>query len=171
METYTVRAQRDGRWWALTSPELPGFFSQVRNLGEAEAMAIDGIALLLDRAPDSFLVKIRPDLEEELLLTIADALEAKKKADLAEERRARLMAQAVDGLLSSGLTVRDAAKLLGVSHQWVAKLGAKPPSVIVMDMRGSHGQTPAKSIKATQRGQTSSPQYVGSKRRSPSAGR
>ncbi len=52
--TYTVRAERSGDWWALVVPELPGAFSQVRDLKDAERNAREAVALMLDVDPGSF---------------------------------------------------------------------------------------------------------------------
>jgi predicted RNase H-like HicB family nuclease len=48
MRTYTARARRVGDWWAIDVVEFPGIFTQVRRLEQAEAMARDAIATMLD---------------------------------------------------------------------------------------------------------------------------
>jgi len=46
---FTVRAERDGRFWLLTFPDLGGnHASQALNLDEIEAVARDYISLTLD---------------------------------------------------------------------------------------------------------------------------
>jgi len=60
--TYMVEARRSGRWWAIAVPDLPGIFSQARRLADVEPMARDAIAAVLDVAPRSFGIVIRPVL-------------------------------------------------------------------------------------------------------------
>jgi predicted RNase H-like HicB family nuclease len=54
MTTYTARAVRSGKWWAIEIEELDGVYSQALRLDQAEAMARDAIAATLDVSPDSF---------------------------------------------------------------------------------------------------------------------
>ena len=58
MTVYKVDIERDGKWWAISVPELPGVFSQARRRGQVEAMARDAIALYLDVPLDSFAVSV-----------------------------------------------------------------------------------------------------------------
>jgi hypothetical protein len=43
--------RRSGRWWAISVPELKGVHTQARRLDQAEAMAREAIALMLDADP------------------------------------------------------------------------------------------------------------------------
>ena len=47
MSTYHATAERDGSWWAVSVPELPGVFTQGRTWAQAEEMARDAIASML----------------------------------------------------------------------------------------------------------------------------
>jgi DNA-directed RNA polymerase specialized sigma subunit len=120
---YTVRAQRDGKWWAISVEELPGALSQVRRLDQAEAMAREVIALVLDVPEDDFDVVVVPELSEEHREALAELDRAKEQyaesmAALAErQRKATLLL-----VKEAGLTVRDAATVLGVSFQRVSQL-------------------------------------------------
>lgn len=58
MTVYDVNIERDGKWWAISVPELPGAFSQARTRDEVAEMARDVIALYLDVPHDSFVVSI-----------------------------------------------------------------------------------------------------------------
>ncbi|MBI2763241.1 MAG: hypothetical protein HYX54_05760 [Chloroflexi bacterium] len=49
-----VAAERDDNRWLLRVAGLPGVFSQVRRLDQAEGMARDAIAAFLDICPDGF---------------------------------------------------------------------------------------------------------------------
>jgi DNA-directed RNA polymerase specialized sigma subunit len=120
---FTARAQREGKWWAISVEGLPGALSQVRRLDQAGDMAREVIALVLDAPKDSFDVAVVPELSEEHRDALADLDQAKEQyaesmAALAERQ------QKVTLLLvrEAGLTVRDAATVLGVSFQRVSQL-------------------------------------------------
>jgi predicted RNase H-like HicB family nuclease len=122
---YTARAQRDGRWWAISVAGLPGALTQVRRLDQAESMAREVIALVLDVPEDSFDVSVTPDLTKPQRA----ALDALDQAKANYEKAAAAMTkrqQDVAALLvrKDGLTVRDAAEVLGVSFQRVSQLTA-----------------------------------------------
>jgi DNA-directed RNA polymerase specialized sigma subunit len=122
-KVYTARAQREGKWWAISVKGLPGALSQVRRLDQAEAMAREVIALVLDVPQDSFDVAVAPELSEEHRGALAELDRAKEQcaesmAALAE-RQQKVTLQLVR---EAGLTVRDAATVLGVSFQRVSQL-------------------------------------------------
>lgn len=49
MKTYAaVVGPRDGDWFPVEVPEVPGVFTQARDFAEAEVMAREAIALMLD---------------------------------------------------------------------------------------------------------------------------
>ncbi|MFF6997936.1 type II toxin-antitoxin system HicB family antitoxin [Streptomyces sp. NPDC008313] len=64
MSAYRVVARRTGEWWALEVPDLPGVFSQVKRLEQAEGAVREAIALMLDTEPDGFVVEIEPVLSD-----------------------------------------------------------------------------------------------------------
>ncbi len=122
---YTARAKRDGKWWSISVADLPGALTQVRRLDQAEAMAREVIALVLDVPEDAFDVMVTPDLTE----SQRAALDALDEAKANYEKAAAAMTkrqQDVAALLvrEDGLTVRDAAEVLGVSFQRVSQLTA-----------------------------------------------
>lgn len=123
--TYEVVAQRDGRYWFLRVAELPGLFSQVRRLDQADEMARDAIAAFLDIAPGSFEVSVVVELPGDLQRDVASVNDlrdviARSEREYADLTR-RLAARLVEG---EGLTVREAGRVLGVSHQRIAQLVA-----------------------------------------------
>jgi predicted RNase H-like HicB family nuclease len=126
--TYSVRAERDGKWWALSVAGLPGALSQVRRLDQAEAMAREVISLVVDDPEDSFEVQIVPDLVESAKAAMDELDQAKASLAVATARvtalQQRLACTLVEG---QGLTVRDAGVLMGVSFQRVAQLTAARP--------------------------------------------
>ena len=49
MKAYTaIVGPRDGEWFPVEVPEVPGVFTQGRDLSEVEEMAREAIAMMLD---------------------------------------------------------------------------------------------------------------------------
>lgn len=120
--TYTANAVRFGDWWAIDVPGIKGIHTQARKLSNVEAMARDAIAVALDVAPDTFAVVVTTELDADTLRLIKEAERTREEAALAQARAAAALAASVQHLRRRGLTVRDAGKLLGLSHQRVAQL-------------------------------------------------
>ena len=122
---YAVSAERDGSRWFLRVDELPGVFSQVRRLDQAEGMARDAIAAFLDIPADGFdvavILKLPPDLRHD----VAEVIDLRVVIDHTEreyaERTRRLATRLVQG---EGMTVREAGHVLGLSYQRVSQLVA-----------------------------------------------
>lgn len=124
MTKYIVEAERDGRWWIVigTGP-LKGVFTQAKTLDELEGrMLPDAIALLMDVPKDSFEVEVRVKLPHVLGDQIREMQEARAQAEVAQRDATQALAAVVPQVLAQGLTLRDAARVLGVSHQRVAQL-------------------------------------------------
>ncbi len=124
--TYRVHAVRSGKWWALSSPDVRGFFSQVRRLDQYEATSRDAIALVLEVAESSFDVSL-----DELVLGDPDldrvAEESRASRAAAEDAAAAAAAtttRAARAPVKGGLSVREAGQVLGLSFQRVSQLTA-----------------------------------------------
>ena len=122
MKRYTIRARRSGRWWALDAEGLRGVHTQVRRIDQAEDMARDAIAGVLEVAPDSFEVIVVPEMPDTVRAIVNQATAARSQAAQAQDVAGQLTRQAARRLVEEGLTVRDAGVLLGVSHQRIAQL-------------------------------------------------
>ena len=122
---YEVLAERDGRHWFLRVDELPGLFSQVRRLDQAEGMARDAIAAFLDIAADGFGVMVTVKLPADLERDVASVIDLRGAIDRTEreyaEQTRRLATRLVQG---ERMTVREAGRLLGLSYQRVSQLVA-----------------------------------------------
>jgi hypothetical protein len=55
---YTTRCRRSGDWWAVEVPEVPGVFTQARQLDHIPQMAAEAIALMLDLDPSRVAVNV-----------------------------------------------------------------------------------------------------------------
>jgi len=122
---YAVTAERDGNRWFLRVRELPGVFSQVRRLDQAEGMARDAIAAFLDVALGSFDVSVEVRLPSDLQRDVAGVADLRNTIDRTEreyaERTRRLATRLVK---SEGMTVREVGRVLGLSYQRVSQLVA-----------------------------------------------
>ena len=122
MNRHTVRARRVGKWWALDVDGVAGAHTQVRRLDQADEMAHDAIAGVLEVAPDSFDVVVTPVVPASVRALVDEATQARSQAAQAQDSAAQLTRRAAERLVEEGLTVRDAGVLLGVSHQRIAQL-------------------------------------------------
>ena len=123
VKTYTARCQHSGDWWAISVPELKGVNTQARRLEKAEAMARDAIALFLDVPTDSFEIRVEPILPSELQKKVGRARKVRGEAEVMQAEAATVSAAvAADLVHGAHLTVRDAGRVLGLSHQRIAQL-------------------------------------------------
>ena len=126
MTTYRVRYEIDeAGYWVATAPDVQGCHTQGRSLETARARIREALAVCVDDAEDA-------DLEEVYLLPDKVARAAARKARTARERAETaqgeaqaLLRDAVARLLDLNLSHRDAAAVLGISHQRVAQLAQK----------------------------------------------
>jgi predicted RNase H-like HicB family nuclease len=118
MTRYTAVCRRSGDWWAISVPEIKGVHTQARRLEQAEAMARDAIALMLEVPAESFDIEIAPEIPNE----VAEALRAREEYCRAEEEANAATERAAHWLITNGYTVRDAGRLLNLSPQRVSQI-------------------------------------------------
>lgn len=121
-DSYKVTATREEGWWVLEAPEVSGVFSQSRRLDQAEDMARDAIASMLDVPEDSFDVVVEPRLPEPLHHRMEEALKMRGLSAKVQSAARSATDRAVREMHEQGLPVRDIGRLLGLSHQRAAKL-------------------------------------------------
>lgn len=122
-KTYTARCQRAEDWWAISVPELRGVQTQARRLDKVEATVRDAIALFLDVPQDSFDIRIEPVLPRDLQNKVGRVRKVREKVEVLQRQAATDSAEvAADLVRRAHLTVRDAGRVLGLSHQRVAQL-------------------------------------------------
>ncbi len=122
MERYTVRARREGAWWAIEVPEVPGAFSQARRLDQVEAVARGAVALLLDVASDSFALIVETEMPREWSDSLATLRSHQRELALANRRVSSHLRQVARALHNDGLPVRDVGSLMGLSAQRISQL-------------------------------------------------
>ncbi|WP_422935399.1 type II toxin-antitoxin system HicB family antitoxin [Sinomonas sp. P47F7] len=119
----TAKVRRDGKFWFVSVPEIPGLITQGRTVAEVPDMVADQAAMRVGGRASDFEVEVELDmpgvarllLDANRLSTEADELRAKA----AEERR-----EGARALKAEGATVRDIGALLHVSYQRAAQLVA-----------------------------------------------
>lgn len=116
----TANVVRVGNWWAVDVPEVDGLVTQVRRLGDVEAMVKDAAGLLTDRDESEFEVTVVVDSGRQSEVERARLLAA--RADEARLEAAAAARSVVTGLRSDGLSVREVASVMGVSPQRVSQL-------------------------------------------------
>jgi predicted RNase H-like HicB family nuclease len=120
-----VLERDEGGNWIATIPSVPGCHTYGRTIEQARRRIREALRLWIEDADSVALI-------EEIRLP-HDALESIRRSRLARSRSERERARATDATVEAvralladlGLSVRDAATLLGVSHQRVQQLAAE----------------------------------------------
>lgn len=124
--TYRATATRSGKWWAVELHDLPPHHfgaTQGRDLADAEFMAQDAVALMLDVPKSEVVIDLHVNEADEVIAEVERARIRRKEA--AQEEQATLV-RAARQLVRQGMTQRDAARLLGLSFQRVHQLLKTP---------------------------------------------
>lgn len=118
---YTVKVNRDGRFWFLHLVELDQY-TQARNLTEIETMARDLVHMMTGEDEADIVL----DVDVELPEPVREAqIEAERLRKLAEESNALAAVKSREAarlLKAQGITVRELGSLLGVSYQRAQQL-------------------------------------------------
>ena len=121
----TFELDESGNWIAQVT-EFPQVHTFGRTLGKAREYLVDALALWLDLPIDSLRgsIEFQPvTLPASVQNIVYEANAAKAMADAATEAVGELMSTAALALTAGArLSLRDAAELLGVSHQRVQQL-------------------------------------------------
>jgi len=121
--TYTVKIERDetGAWVARV-PEVPGCHTYGRSLRQAKRRIREALALWVDDA-DQAELSFDVRLPREAARSVARARTVRDAADRAQREALDVTRRTATELTrSSRLSIRDAAELLGVSHQRIQQL-------------------------------------------------
>ena len=124
--TYRVPVERDetGTWIAHVVG-VPGCHSYGRSLRQARSRIREALSLWVDDAADAdldFEVRLPTEVRLELRRAAASRERASRATRDAQERTASTVVAMVR---DHGLSMRDAAELLGLSHQRVQQLVAE----------------------------------------------
>lgn len=120
-QVFTVTAERADGWWVLEAPDV-GAVSQVRHLSQARSEMAEALAWLagVDESEVEICIEVIPPAG------VAEHLAASRQASEEAERLRGVAstesAAAARMLHDSGVSLRDAGEVMGISHQRVAQL-------------------------------------------------
>ena len=125
--TYQVRVTRDGRFWVGVVDGLPGGATETRTVADLEAEVRDLIAGLTDADPDSFELDLdwTAALPRQASAAVKSVHSRRGKLRTAEREYGDAQRRAVHTLTTGGVSVRDAAALLGVSPGRISRLSGE----------------------------------------------
>jgi predicted RNase H-like HicB family nuclease len=106
--------------WLVHINGIPGCHTYGRTLRQAEERIREALALWLDREPKG--LDIVHEWPRELVEIAGEVADARGAAALSAERAGAATAAAAKKLERMGLSRRDAAEVLGISHQRVQQL-------------------------------------------------
>ncbi|MHA7620224.1 type II toxin-antitoxin system HicB family antitoxin [Cellulosimicrobium cellulans] len=115
----TAKATREGGWWAVEVPEVPGLFTQAKRLDQVAEMVADAAEMLGHLDVE---VVVVPQLEGDDAALVESASARRAALREAEAAAAAASREAVARLRGEGLPVRDVATIMGISPQRVSVL-------------------------------------------------
>lgn len=122
MKTYVAVYQRDDvdDAWNVHIKGLDGCQTYGRSLRQAQARIREALAAWLDQEPVG--LTIRDQLPAKFAAVAEGVSRARTEAERARSKAQQETLQAVQQLTQLGLSRRDAAELLGLSHQRIQQL-------------------------------------------------
>lgn len=106
--------------WLVHIKGVDGCQTYGRSIRQAEARIREALAAWLDRNPDE--LTITPQLPGDVAVLASQVSQARREAERAGAEAQQATAEAVRRLTKMGLSRRDSADLLGISHQRVQQL-------------------------------------------------
>jgi predicted RNase H-like HicB family nuclease len=122
VKTYTAVYERDGDAWLVAIAGEPRCHSWGRTLTAAHSHIRDALALWLDQSPDSLEILDEVRLPRELERQLSTVRQSKEALEHFQQTVTQATAQAAKALTESGLSMRDAARIMGKSHQRIDQL-------------------------------------------------
>ena len=121
-KTYTAIYDRDAddNAWNVCIKGLAGCQTYGRSIRQAQSRIREALALWLDT--DSAQLRVRDQFPPALASVADDVVRARSAAERAGAKAQQQTVEAVKSLTDLGLSRRDAAELLGLSHQRVHQL-------------------------------------------------
>jgi len=125
--SFVANCTRSGKWWAISVPDADGLWTQARRLDQAEAMAREAIAAVLDLDENAIDVELHVNIGDPALdQAVETARRLRAQLEQLQQDSADQMDATVELLRSrANLPMRDVAKLLGISHQRVGQIARR----------------------------------------------
>ncbi|HZT95839.1 MAG TPA: type II toxin-antitoxin system HicB family antitoxin [Chloroflexota bacterium] len=122
---YTARYTLEDGYWLVEIDEIPQVHSFARTLESAQSNIRDALGLWL-HAPDPGSIQIHDEitgLPPDVSQAIVEADRSRKRAAELSARAQELTAHAAETLVGTlGLSIRDAGRILKISHQRVHQI-------------------------------------------------
>ena len=106
--------------WLVSIKGIPGCHTYGRTLRQAEIRIREALALWLDREPET--LEITPQWPADVAMLATEVSKARRAASKSAQTAGSTTAQAAKKLDRMGLSRRDTADVLGISHQRVQQL-------------------------------------------------
>ncbi len=122
---YVVRYERDeDGWWIVRVPSVQGCLTQGRSIAQGRRRIREALSLFIgDAAARTATLIDDVRLTAPVRRAVGQVEESRAEMDRAQERTRRAAKAAVARLTrDAGLSVRDAAEVLGLSHQRVQQI-------------------------------------------------
>ncbi len=103
--------------WLVHIKGIEGVATYGRSIRQAQGRIREALAAWLDREPET--LNITPEMPRDFALVASKVSQARSDAERAGSMAQATAAKAVQELSEAGLSRRDAAELLGISHQRV----------------------------------------------------
>jgi predicted RNase H-like HicB family nuclease len=121
--SYQVTVEREPGFWIIRVPEIPEVVTQARRMADVKENAREAIAVWTDRRVEDIDVTVTVVVPTVVQTALDEAQRLKKEASERLERAGTATSEAARWLTKElGLTLREAAEILGVSFQRVAQL-------------------------------------------------
>ncbi len=123
MKTYTARLEqeKDGRW-SVELEEEPRVHTWGKTIDQALTRMLEAAAMWFETDESSINLVPKPILTKTAMRTIDEARKARDQARNADRVALEKMQRAAAELARKGISMRDAAAILGISHQRVHQL-------------------------------------------------
>jgi predicted RNase H-like HicB family nuclease len=123
-KTFKAKFTRQGRDWLVELVDEPRVHTFGRTLSKAGAMIVDATALWYELDVDEVDIVGDIYLGGDLDDTVRQAVAARKAAEGIRRDENEKVAEAVEKLTDAGVSFRDIASLLGISHQRIQQIHA-----------------------------------------------
>ncbi len=120
---YQVTVEREPGFWIVRVPEIPEVVTQARRMADVKENAREAIAVWTDKPVEDIDVTVTVVVPPVVQTALDEAQRLQKEASERLERAGTATREAARWLTKElGLTLREAAEILGVSFQRVAQL-------------------------------------------------
>lgn len=123
---YQVTVEREPGFWIIRVPEIPEVVTQARRMADVKENAREAIAVWTDKRVEDVDVTVTVVVPPVVQTALDEAQRLQREAGERLERAGTATSEAARWLTKElGLTLREAAEILGVSFQRVAQLVAR----------------------------------------------